>query len=516
MSAGGGAGSASYPDYIEGTQEAWLRGTASSAILQSNFQTTDEGGDGGAINISGLILSRLAEENPYAYSPHNAVWNDSVAIPTGTAIVNAMNAALSSISTRYPELDVVAFSNEINTAMEDMMQEAGDDTDTVLSAMTSIITGAFNNATVSLASRAANSHTEAASIGDSIVTDVVTQVNDVLDEIRPYYGLNTSESTRWLQIDSLVTNLITAVQQRVRDNTSAVFTGAMNKALALLDDAEGKLQDDADAFESKSVTRMQKAVGRFTASMAMQGGAMTSPMAHGLAMMENERAAEVSEYTSKRALDILNGVMAAFPTVATKDTGAIMDAHIRTYSDFAASYQKELDNRISLYVQSLAERTKLFMQYFQTFAQFQQHATDRGFALYNNSYSNTQQGRNAFIMQTLSALQQLRAHNQDAYVDAQRGLAEALRIKYVINKEYYDTAQERLILSKTYGLGMYQHAANLLAASSGAAVIPDKPSKSQSALAGAMAGASVGAVAGAPGMIAGAAVGAIGAAVANK
>ena len=76
--------------------------------------------------------------------------------------------------------------------------------------------------------------------------------------------------------------------------------------------------------------------------------------------------------------------------------------------------------------------------------------------------------------------------------------------------ERNDEVLERRVLRGEFPLQVYSHAGNLLASSSGAAVLPKGPSKMASALSGAMGGAGSGALTGAAIGAAGGPIGATG------
>jgi len=126
------------------------------------------------------------------------------------------------------------------------------------------------------------------------------------------------------------------------------------------------------------------------------------------------------------------------------------------------------------------------------------------------SYSQVQAARNSYILGMTQMITQAKFNGTQQQINAKTSRQDAQRVMYVINKEYNDEVLERRVLRGEFPLQVYSHAGNLLASSSGAAVLPKGPSKMASALSGAMGGAGSGALTGAAIGAAGGPIGATG------
>jgi hypothetical protein len=482
---GGGASSSSYPEYISHTQEAWLKGNIGNATeIDDLFDS---------VSMSRQLITALGN-NPYTGNPSADLYGPSgVSILTPAMLSDANKNVTDALA--YNAEDI--FEASITKAMADIsigFGEPGADGESLKDTFNTLIDEAITKAGLVM--------TDTHDTVQPMIQDSFNTIRAAL--IAPMKGLVNSATTNsdnfptviWNENVSKMQTLIGDVLETVKNNADTVIDSAIAKALVIVNDASGQINSDVDAFETRTINRHQRSVGRFAGQMSNMNANMTSSFAIGIALLESDRGREVSEYEAGVKGKILDSVIATYPSIATGDNATLIGAyrdslaqHIDVFKVRFTATVESIMNMIMNQVKQIAETQRDIITTAQDFAK--QHE-----AGYMSSYSAIQAARNQYIFGMTQVLTQLKGAEFSQKQAAYGGRIEAQRMIYVINKEYNDTILEREVLRSDYPMQVYSHAGNLLASSSGAAVVSKGPSKGQSVMGGAAAGASLGATIG--------------------
>ena len=218
----------------------------------------------------------------------------------------------------------------------------------------------------------------------------------------------------------------------VVNSNTFTMTAAIQQAIAMLN--SGVIMNAVDAFRKQALRGHLRSVNRFAGGMAEIGAVNSSAFALGMAMLESDFEASVNDFASKLSLSVV-------------------------------------DQFVQLYSQHLAT----FMQLYRVGA---------------DSHLNASFREHALIQDATKDLTSLYL----ASIEARKGKAvlqtELSRIKIVAKGEESEKNLDIAAKDKLWDLSLFQNAGNVLSAVSGGTVmVPQGPSRAQSAIGGALAGA---------------------------
>ena len=482
---GGGAGASSYPAYIEHTQEAWLKGNLGNATeIDDLFDS---------VSMSRQLITALGN-NPYEgdpsatlYSPPSVVgdtalissnatanWYDALAYDAEIVFHTSLAKVINQMTTAFaePGADGEDLKDTFNTLINEAITKAGlvmSDTHDVVQPM---IQDSFN----------------------TIRTALLAPINGAVSAMSS--GSEAFPSSIWSTNVSQMQTLIDNVLEAVKANADTVIDSAIAEALVIVSDASGQIASDVSAFETRTINRHQRSVGRFAGQMGSMNANMTSSFGIGIALLESDRGREVSEYEAGIKSKILDSVIATYPTIATGDNATLIGAYRDSLSQRIDMFKTQFTTRVESLMSTIINQVKQIAETQRDIITTAQDFAKQHEAGYMSSYNAIQAARNQYILGMTQLITQLKGAEFSQLQQARGGRIEAQRMIYVLNKEYNDTIMEREVLRSDYPMQIYSHAGNLLASSSGAAVVSKGPSKGQSAMGGAAAGASLGATIG--------------------
>ena len=496
---GGGSSSGSYPSYISSTQEAWLRGTI------TGDSEIDE--DMAGISMTEQLINVLAN-NPYDNAAPTGLFFPSNAGDLRDSIGADADSNVSTADAYDAENDFDDAVSAVQAAINTAMDNPGADSTNLKDHLNVLVNAAIV--------QAGNVITDTHDLVKPIIqNDFATLLATSMQWMNNVVVANVGQSTTfpvatWNKGTTDMDELITSVLETVNSNADAVIDATIVKALALIADASGQISSDVDAFEARTISRHMNGVGRFAGQMASMNASMTSSFAQGISMMEIDRGKEVSEYEANVKSELMKSVLQTYPTLANGNTGTLLSAYRDTMQQRIDVFKTELGHRVENTIKTLMANTarvdamqKDIVDTAQALAKDQESA-------FMMSYSQVQAARNSYILGMTQMITQAKFNGTQQQINAKTSRQDAQRMMYVINKEYNDEVLERRVLRGEFPLQVYSHAGNLLASSSGAAVLPKGPSKMASALSGAMGGAGSGALTGAAIGAAGGPIGATG------
>jgi len=281
----------------------------------------------------------------------------------------------------------------------------------------------------------------------TIFSDTLTAVNSALAT---------------MDIDGMSANAIA--------NTDAIISQAVAQMIALADDTV--IAAAVTEFYNKNQLQQGRILRRYAQGMADVNAVQSSAFFFGMAILEAENSRQTAEYSTQLRLQLSRDVLLSYVDAYKTHLASELEKTIRS---FVPLYTANLNTRLESEVRMKAARDALFQASLQQWVQM----------LYNNI--NSHQAVVASFNTAKATAITATAEHEGNVADLNEKMAE-------------------------WYFRVYQYGGSLFGAINGSsAVVPARPTKGQSVLAGAAAGMAAGAALGPKGAVAGAVIGGLGA-----
>lgn len=328
-----------------------------------------------------------------------------------------------------------------------------------------------------------------------MVQDVGTFIIAAQAANSPYYGETVPDPDTYMGTASAgmtqkeVSDLFTLVGAMVDTTDYAAFITSLVSQLAA-------------SFPTLTITTDVAAI--HTAERSAIDSAMTAALAAAAtAVAGSPVAALVTAFAARARSQYLKAMARHASSMA--DIGAVNSS---AFVFGLASIDNELLNDTNLYHAGLD--MEVYKQYFSIYMQTFGETFKSHIASYAAIKQMREGHKDAFIMSGAGDLSRMYMGRINSNINMTQLQAEVNRIRYVAQSE---KARDQLSIDvhdATWDFDLFTYGGNLLAAAGGAAMMPPKMSKAQSALGGAATGASVGAaVGGIPGAAVGGLIGGV-------
>ncbi len=258
-------------------------------------------------------------------------------------------------------------------------------------------------------------------------------------------------------VATIITNAIAKADEQTDSAVAVALTAAtdvITNALAAARSAvvQDEVDELVDSMEEDSRLEFLRGVARFTQGMSDINAVNSSAFIFGLSNMERQRVADVSRFRREIAVKILSDSIASFVNAY----GTVVQTNTQ---DFATLLSTHLGAFTATHAQRQGNRDRMVLE-----------GTGIQAGLMNDK---------------------VQAGNVGAQLQS-----EVSRIKIQAASEYIFDQLKIDEADALWTFQLFQHAGNMLSSASGAAMIPGKLTKGQSAIGGATAGAGIGAKAG--------------------
>ena len=496
MSGGGSSGSIDLPLYMENTHRQWL-GQGDKNESDASYEI---------VNNIAALLDRYTQDD---FNPYNALdYKDPEPFfDVSEEKINDFDAFISQLDEKEDWKGITL--RALQTLDDDVIKNL--DTE-------SIISGGFTDSgsqQLPFFMRSKINTVVADLIPENFanrLSESFTKIDD-LDSQHDWRDLLDSVVQRADTPDVLKDVDITSMIEQQIEQTDAPIDAAIAKAVDLINDQviiqliEGQNQDIDEELSRQNA--------QFKANMDGVSAVQTSSFAFGLALLREtaiKRKGQYSAETRSRVYELgYSGYVDMYK------------ANLTSYLQAALANKQARDTFVSQNMQNIVRMLYDNVQFKQTLTQF------LGELKVNYSASAMQNIMQYFITQMSETLRVKAQENRsrDQLLDSsiknmssmlmnkaqyEQGVAslvtEHQRMRYASNREFEMGLTDKEDRRGRWPFEVYQAAANVLAAPSGASTfVPKGNSQLSSALGGALGGAAAGAPLGAPGMIAGGAIG---------
>jgi len=448
MSSGGSSGKVEYPTEITGIFDT-LSGYTGTGLVD-------------------LIMTEYA--TPATYNPYynETAFDPSTRITTMETAINGLNTLIDGMD---EETKFDALVDQIDTTLDDGGANEVFELYNPTTEIGTIVTNALSN----LATLGTQLSPAAEADADSALGSAATE------------GANSAGAA----VDAAAIQALAdaaAGQTAASDAADADADGAIASAAtaAAAVAAGAPLSAVSSALDTRATKTLKKSYNRLWGGAVDINAVMGTGFMVASANLEADHGEKITEFDANAALAAYNAAIGQYSNIYAASAGIYNQIYNEVYRQYVQ--HKGVMGQVwgGIFNQLSGDGTKAFIELFLQRVKY-----------YSQLKLQQQGNRAQFIYTGIDAMfrQYLtRVQMEEAYA---RLATEGQRIAIVAE---YEEAGEQLeidVKEALYPYELFTYGANLLAAPSGAAMVPQKPSRGQTALSGALSGAAMGAVAGA-------------------